>query len=107
MLPFLIVSVLLFYSTYALQCIGTCSIANPFNKTFSILDGQCQQPAFVSVCALQMTFYYSKQQYEVVFDNIPITHDYIYITTDPYFSYQISYTCPKDTNCAIFMLKVE
>ena len=102
MYALLFVFLLFLEGGHALQCIVNCTISRSFGQTFLIPDGRCQERASLSKCFATMKFDYTNKGYSVQFNkNDYYSYDYIYITSGPYFSYQITYGCKKDTNCPV------
>ncbi|UJR16667.1 hypothetical protein I4U23_003567 [Adineta vaga] len=102
MLIFLSVTFLLIGSNHALQCVTNCSIGPfEFHTTLHSDDEKCQQRVCASKCSLNLEFLYHTKRYKATFEHNTGSRDFIYITMKPYLSYDVKYSCSKNSNCAL------
>ncbi|CAF3199314.1 unnamed protein product [Rotaria socialis] len=93
---------LLFLNTgYALECMSNCEFNSPFGTPLRIPDDQCQQHTSSSSCSVRLSFKYDRQYYTARFGIFGSPYDIIYITSGPYLSYDIVFSCSEDTECPV------
>ena len=87
--------------SFALECLTNCTVGPfSFSQPFYIPYGQCLQRVSKNYCSISLKFNYKEQTYVAHFETYPITNDFIYVTSGPYLSYTIDYTCSNDASCA-------